>query len=152
VPGHPDAHQRHTDAATDRDGDDGQGDRDAQPPRDHLVEQRVAGVLVPGAVAGEAQIHEQVRQQGIEGGCGAARREVVETGELGRHIESGSGVGRHQQRRLVEGDLLGWPGEQLGEALGRVHRRSVPVARSALAVPGHGRATVPSTSIQGERR
>ena len=135
VSGHPHPRQRHAQAPAHLHGEDRQRDRDAQAPVDDLGQQGVARVVVVVTVALEAAAGEQVGDKGVEGRRRAGRREVVELGHVGAHVEPRLGVGRHQQGDLVERyRLVRAPGERL-EPLGRLHAVTVPSATFAAHVP-----------------
>ena len=146
VAGHADAVDGHAAASADFDHHDRQRDRDAQTPREDVVEIRVAGVGVVDRVAGEPAFAEQ--RAGDVGGGGPRHGvgKLIELAERPGEVEVGVGVLGDEERGLVERDLVRRPAHELGETLGRVHVPPVDfsvfsVASAAAAGDGIARET-----------
>src|SRR5688572_24073837 len=79
------------------------------------MEVGIAGIQVVVPVTGEAEVVEEVAAQSVEGGCRTGEGQIVEAGQLVRHVESGRGMGADEGGGLVEGDLGVGPGHELPE-------------------------------------
>ena len=127
VPGHgrPARGRRPARAATSAVRTDRQ-DRQAPPPVEHPVEERVVGVVVVVGVAGEALLRRRAR-----GARGRRRRRQPAASASRRascaSTSSGVVVGGDEEHRLVEREqVVGGAGHELGEALGRVRLATRP--------------------------
>ena len=113
VAGQSDALHGHAGAPPHLHVDQGERDRDADAPLQHLVDVAVTGVVVVALVAGEAEVVEEEVAEGVggaEGGIavdGARRgpRQRVEEPNLASEVEIGVFGGGEEQRRLAEIDL-----------------------------------------------
>ena len=100
--GHPDTDERDTAATSDLYEEDGDRDRNTQAPIEHLVEVRVPGVVVRAVIPPNTQRLEHEHTNCVDVGLSQLGREGIEPVQLRRHIESGVGMGRDQQRSLIE--------------------------------------------------
>ena len=107
VAGHPDAVDGDAEAPADLDHDDGQRDRDAETPREDVVEVRVAGVAVVDRVAGKPAFAEQRVPRRRRRRPRARCRQVIELAQRPGDVEVGVGVLGDEERGLVERDLVG---------------------------------------------
>lgn len=122
---HPDADEVEVEAPPDLHDHHRQGDRHADAAAQDLVEIAVAGVVVVGAIAGEALADEEMAYQRVDGAVGTGRRDLVEGAEADADIGRGAGSGRREeQQRLVELDLV-VVSQQGGETIGGGHEPTV---------------------------
>jgi hypothetical protein len=113
----------------------------SEPAAQHVVEQRVARVVVVALVAGEALLHEEPVQQLVE--RSDAGGQPVQLGQPGDRVQRRIGARGERQRGLVQRRvrLAG----QLGEPGNRVHiAHRPPVSRRAAGRSGCGRIRPPS--------
>ena len=130
-----------------------EADGDADPPGHDLVEVGVARVVVVEAVAGEAEIGEQVGRPARRGSGRSNRRPARRAGASSA-ATSRSGRKRrgHQQRGLVEGQLGLRAGHHLAEALSQTpgvhgrHGSGGPGYGPAPCIPGSFAAATPRPS------
>ena len=127
-PGHPDALQRDAAPPADLDGEHGQAERDAEPPVEHVREERVRGVVVGVPIAGEAR--------GRRRGGGAAPSKVgsvtpAASASRRRRSASTSRSGRRGRRSSSSASSS-------GQRLVRAARRAPRSAPSGRRPRGHG--------------
>ena len=102
VSGHADAGRGHVETARDFEHHDREGDRDPEPALQHVVEERVRGIVVALDVATESLDREQQPPDAVEVGRVAGGRERVEPARPVREIECRVHVRGDEQRGKVE--------------------------------------------------
>ena len=134
VAGHADADERHADAAADLHREHRERDRDADAAVEHLVEERVARVVVVVGVAGKPPLPNRWATSPSRVGVAAPRRRGRRGGRGRRRRRApGSAWAAMQQRGLVERDAASGPRRQRRRSARTLGRPSE--AHGSRAVP-----------------